>query len=213
MKDSIQMVVVLSLISLLSGLALGGLHAATHERAENNILKYKKIPAVTDIYEVLAGELPPAQREALEEGLLAEKRYVELPDFEEPLLFFVVRKDGQPFAVALEDFGQGFGGDLGVMTGFEIESGNLVAIGITTMAETPGVGTKVREEPFLAQFHGMSPDTVFAVEKEGGDIDAVTGATVSSQAVAVAIGAAAKLYADNRDAILAAIDQVPGGEQ
>mgnify|MGYP000497101308 CR=1 FL=1 len=47
--------------------------------------------------------------------------------------------------------------------------GDLVAIGITTMAETPGVGTKVRDEAFLAQFHGMSKDTVFQVEKDGGE--------------------------------------------
>ena len=212
MNKSIKMVVVLGAIALLSGLALGGLHQLTYERAQNNILKYKKIPAVADIYEVVAGELPPAEREVLEEDLLAEKRLVDLGG-KEPLLFFVVRKDGEPYAVALEDYGQGFGGDLGVMTGFRVDTGDLVAIGITTMAETPGVGTKVRDESFLKQFHGMPRDTVFQVKKDGGQIDAVTGATVSSRAVAQAIDKAAAFYATHRDAIVAAIDQQPGGEQ
>jgi len=88
-----------------------------------------------------------------------------------------------------------------------------VAIGITTMAETPGVGTKVRDASFLKQFHGMAADTAFQVKKDGGQIDAVTGATVSSRAVAQAIEKAAAFYAEHRDAIVAAIDQQPGGEQ
>jgi Na+-translocating ferredoxin:NAD+ oxidoreductase subunit G len=212
MKNSIQMVIVLAVISLLSGLALGGLHQLTFERAQNNILKFKKIPAVADLYEVVAGKLPPAEREAVEEGLLAEKRFVDLGDGE-PVLFFIVRKEGEPFAVAIEDYGQGFGGDLGVMVGFEVESGNLLGVGITTMAETPGVGTKVREESFLAQFLGMSKDTVFKVEKDGGEIDAVTGATISVRAVAQGIERAAAFFEEHREAILAAIDQPLGGAQ
>ncbi len=211
MKNSIQMVLVLAVISLLSGLALGGLHQLTFERAQNNILKFKKIPAVADIYEVVAGTLPPAEREAIEEGLLAEKRFVEIEG--EETLFFVVRKDGEPFAVALEKYGSGFGGDLGVMVGFEIETGDLVAIGITTMSETPGVGTKVRDEGFLAQFPGMKADSVFKVAKQGGVIDAVTGATVSSAAVAAGIEEAARVYAEHRETILAAIDPPTGGAQ
>ncbi len=210
MKNSIQMVVVLAVISLISGLALGGLHQLTHELAENNILKFKKIPAVADIYEVVAGELPPAEREAVEEGLLAEKRLVEIEG--ESILFFVVRKESEPYAVALENYGQGFGGDLGVMIGFEIESGNLVGVGITTMSETPGIGTKVRDASFLAQFPEMSKDTIFKVKKDGGGIDAVTGATVSSRAVAQAIERAGAFYQQHREAIVAAIDVVPGGE-
>jgi Na+-translocating ferredoxin:NAD+ oxidoreductase subunit G len=212
MNKSIQMVVVLTLISLLSGLALGGLHGLTYELAQNNILKFKKIPAVADIYEVAAGKLPPAEREALEEGLLAEKRFVDLGDGE-PVLFFVIRKDGEPFAVALEDYGQGFGGELGVMIGVELESGNLVGVGITTMMETPGVGTKVREKSFLKQFHGMNKETVFKVRKDGGGIDAVSGATISCRAVAQGIELAHAFYTEHREAILTAIDVVPGGAE
>jgi len=212
MKNSIRMVVVLSLISLLSGLALGGLHGLTYERAQNNILKFKKIPAVADIYEVMAGKLPPAEREAIEEGLLAEKRFVDVGE-KQPVLFFVIRKEGEPFAVALENYGAGFGGELGVMIGFEIESGNLLGVGITTMSETPGIGTKVRDESFLKQFHAMGKGTVFKVKKDGGGIDAISGATISSRAVAQGIELAEGFYTTHREAILAAIDVVPGGAQ
>jgi electron transport complex protein RnfG len=112
--------------------------------------------------------------------------------------------------VALEAFGQGFGGKLGVMVGFDLASGDLAGVGITTMSETPGLGTRVREAAFLAQFTGLSKDAVFKVKKDGGVIDAVTGATVSSRAVADAIGQAQALYREQADAIQAAVRADPG---
>ncbi len=210
MKSYVQMVLVLTGIALISGLALGALNELTFETIQNNILRFKKIPAVADIYETVGGELPAAERAQVEEGLLAEKRYLDLGQ-REPSLFFVVRKQGEPFAVALEDYGQGFGGDLGVMVGFEIETANLVGIGITTMSETPGVGTRVKQESFVRQFIGMSSDTVLKVKKDGGEIDAITGATISSRAVAQAMDRARGFYTEHREAILQAVAKSPEG--
>lgn len=211
MKTYIQMIVVLTLIALISGLALGGLYEMTHELAQNNILKFKKIPAVADLYEIANGKLPPAERETIEEGLLIDKRFIELEDNSQAL-FFIVRKDGEPYAVAIEDYGQGFGGDLGVMVGFVIETGDLVGIGITTMSETPGVGTRVRDKAFTDQFQGASANSVFKVKKDGGVVDAVSGATISSRAVSLATEKARDFYAKHRESILKAIDQ-PAGEE
>lgn len=208
MKTYIQMIVVLSVIALISGLALGGLQQLTFERAQNNILKFKKIPAVADIYEIVAGKLAPADRVAVEEGLLAEKRFIDVGG-DEPVLMFVVRKDGNPYAAAIEDYGQGFGGDLGVMVGFELETGNLVGVGITTMAETPGVGTLVKNAAFTSQFEGLGPDAVVKVKKDGGEIDAVSGATISSRAVALAIEKARAFYDEHATAIQEAASQQP----
>ncbi|UCF68967.1 MAG: RnfABCDGE type electron transport complex subunit G [Acidobacteriota bacterium] len=208
MKSYVQMIVVLTLITLISGLALGGLHQMTYERAQNNILKYKKIPAVADIYEVVSGELEPPDRLIVEEGLLTEKRFLDIGD-DEPVLMFVIRKDGEPYAAALEDYGQGFGGDLGVMVGFELDTGSLVGIGITTMAETPGIGTKVKDDSFTAQFRGLGPDSVIKVKKDGGQVDAITGATISSRAVAQAIERARSFYDAHRARVAEAAHQPP----
>lgn len=208
MKTYIQMIVVLSVIALVSGLALGGLQQLTFERAQNNILKFKKIPAVADIYEIVAGKLAPADRVAVEEGLLAEKRFIDVGG-DEPVLMFVVRKDDKPYAAAIEDYGQGFGGDLGVMVGFELETGNLVSVGITTMAETPGVGTLVKDAGFTSQFEGLGPDAVVKVKKDGGEIDAVSGATISSRAVTLAIEKARAFYDEHAAAIQEAASQQP----
>ena len=208
MKTYIQMVVVLSVIALISGLALGGLQQLTFERAQNNILKFKKIPAVADLYEIVAGKLAPADRMSVEEGLLAEKRFINVDD-EEPVLMFVVRKDDKPYAAAIEDYGQGYGGDLGVMVGFELETGKLVGISITTMAETPGVGTLVKEPEFTAQIEGLGPEAVIKLKKDGGEIDAVSGATISSRAVTQAIEKAREFYQEHATAIQEAANQQP----
>ena len=206
MGKYLHMILILTVIALVSGLALGGLNELTFEQIENNILKFKKIPAVVRIYEAVSGALEDAQRASIEEELLAERKLVDLGG-EEPLLLFVVKKEGRPYAAAIENFGLGFGGSLGVMVGFELETGDVVGIGVTTLAETPGVGTRVTEESFTLQFRGLPGDTVFKVKKDGGDIDGISGATISSRAVAEAIARANAFFQEHREKILEAVKE------
>lgn len=206
MGNSLRMIIVLSVITLLSGLALGGLNELTYETAQNNILKFKKIPAVATIYEVIGGKLSSEKRLLLEEELLREKKFVDVGE-EKPTLMFVIKKDNKPYAVTFERFGQGFGGALGVMVGYELESGKLVGIGITTLAETPGVGTRVTKTSFTRQFQTMPAKAIFKVKKDGGHIDAIGGATVSSRAVATAVAAAKTFYNQHRDTIATALNR------
>lgn len=67
-------------------------------------------------------------------------------------------------------------------------AGTVAGVSITGMAETPGLGTKAGEDSWLAQFVGASGPV--AVNKDGGDIDAITGATVTSRAAADGVSAA-----------------------
>ena len=103
--------------------------------------------------------------------------------------------------MTLEGFGKGFGGDLGVIVGFDLATGDLVGVGITTLSETPGLGTRVREPAFRAQFEGMSGAGPFKVTKDGGDIEVVTGATISSRAVAEAVTGAKGTWDEHGAAI------------
>jgi len=205
---SVRMVIVLGVITLASGLSLGALNEATWELAANNVLRFKKIPAVVDIYAAMGQEFSPVEHAALEEELLAEKRFVDI-GAKEPMLFFVVKKDGEPAAVALEGIGQGFGGDVGVMIGVDLATAEVTGIGVTTMSETPGVGTRVREPAFAAQFAGVPGTTVFKVKKDGGPIDAITGATISSRAVTDAVAAAMATFREHEDAIRDAVAAGP----
>jgi len=208
MPKSVQMFLALSIISLVSGVSLGGLFEATHELAEENILKFKKIPAVVDIYGVVEGEVNEQRRGALETELLAERKLVDIGE-KEPLLLFQIKKDGQAKGVAIEGVGRGFGGKLGVMAGFDMESEQLIAIGITTMSETPGVGTRVKEAAFTQQFVALGKDVELKLKKDGGTLDGVSGATISSRAVAEALRNTRKLLGEHKAAIEKALAAPP----
>jgi electron transport complex protein RnfG len=208
MKQALRMFAVLCSVTLVSGASLGSLFEATHELAENNILKFKKIPAVVVIHSFLEGVIGEERRIELEAKLLAEKRYADV-GAADSLLLFVLEKEGKPHAVTLEEFGQGFGGELGVMVGFELETGHVVGVGVTTMSETPGIGTRIRETAFTAQFAGIGSDAVLKVKKDGGQIDAVSGATVSSRAVAEAVGRARAVYDEHAATIREAVMRAP----
>ena len=102
--------------------------------------------------------------------------------------------------VALEQFGSGYGGDLGVVVGFRIQEDTLAGIGITTMKETAGVGTKVKEPSFLKQFPGKSLPV--QLRSQGGEIDAISGATVSSNGVITAVDKAVAIYKELKPLLL-----------
>lgn len=204
MATYLRMILVLSVITLLSGIALGGLNELTREKAENNILRFKKIPAVAGIYQAIHGQLPAEELSAVKNRLLEQKIILSLEN-QSPRQLYIINKDGAPYAVAFETFGQGFGGELGVMAGYRLAGEKLVGIGITTLAETPGVGTRVTEPTFTRQFQGMKLDSTFKVKKDGGAIDAVTGATISSRAVAEALRESTEFFRAHQSAIRSAI--------
>jgi electron transport complex protein RnfG len=58
----------------------------------------------------------------------------------------------------------------------------VTGVKIMSHAETPGLGAKIVESAFIDQFKGV-PQSDLMLSKKGGAIDAITGATVSSQAV------------------------------
>jgi electron transport complex protein RnfG len=58
----------------------------------------------------------------------------------------------------------------------------VTGVKIMAHSETPGLGAKITEESFTGQFPGVAEDDLM-LSKDGGAIDAITGATVSSVAV------------------------------
>jgi len=81
------------------------------------------------------------------------------------------------------------------MVGVNIEDDNIIGAGVTTHNETPGVGSRAKSDPgFAAQFKGLSIKDTFKVKTDGGQVDAVSGATVTSRGVTVAATEAGKIY-------------------
>ncbi len=81
----------------------------------------------------------------------------------------------------------GFGGELDMAVGVD-KSGAVTGVSIVKMSETSGLGANANRESFRSQYIGKSGSV--ALKKQGGEIDALTGATVTSTAVTRGVNAA-----------------------
>lgn len=189
MKDMIKMVVVLTALCLISGGSLAFIRGKTKDTIEYQQLKFVKGPAIKSI-------LDKATNDPIVDRFKIETENAE-PSF------FVGVVDGQPNQVAFESSGKGFGGDVGLIVGVDLETDKIVGVGVTTHSETPGVGSRAKSEPgFTGQFAGMATDQPFKVKNDGGQIDAISGATITSRAVASGVTEAGKIYKQLKPRIL-----------
>ncbi|RRD70395.1 MULTISPECIES: RnfABCDGE type electron transport complex subunit G [unclassified Desulfovibrio] len=196
MKDVARMVVVLSVLCGLSGFALSYLKMVTASGIDEQVLTYVQGPA-------LEGVFPDADNEPI-----ADRRVFGLPDGGKTTVFPVMR-GGELAAVALEAAGKGYGGPIGVMVGFNIADDSLAGIGVTTLKETPGLGMRIAEPGFTAQFPAQKLPV--GLKDSGGAVDAVSGATISSQGAVEAVNRAAGHYAALKAEILAAWGKAASG--
>lgn len=81
--------------------------------------------------------------------------------------------------------GKGYGGNIEILIGLEDET-TVKGIVIISHTETPGLGAKITEDWFTGNFAGVSLDDI-ALKRDGGEIDGITGATISSRAVVEAV--------------------------
>jgi len=88
----------------------------------------------------------------------------------------------------------GFSGEIRVMVGFKPD-GSIHDSSVLDHAETPGLGTKMDLPKFKDQYMGKNPaGNNIKVTKDGGEIDAITAATISSRAFSDAIQRAYDAY-------------------
>ncbi len=89
----------------------------------------------------------------------------------------------------------GYGGEVALMVGFEADKTTLVCYRKLAAAETPGLGMNLTLPDFADQFKGKNASRELRVKKDGGEIEAITSATITSRAVCGAVNAAAKTLA------------------
>ena len=172
---------VLTILACLSGSLLAALRNGTQERIDVQVLEFVKGPAIRAIFEGATND-PIKDRFILKDG-----------DVERT--FFVAVIDGEPRGVAFETSGKGYGGDVGLMVGIDVKDNVLLGVGVTTHAETPGMGAKAKSDPnFAVQFKGLPLEKPVKVTSDGGTINAISGATITSRAVSSAATDADKIY-------------------
>ncbi len=181
MREMIKMIVVLTILCSFSGGLLAAIRNETKDRIENQQLTFVKGPAIMAILE-------GASNDPIVDRLKIEDQGIERN-------FFIGVFDGKAGSVAFESSGKGFGGDIGIMVGVNTSDDSIVGVGVTTHSETPGVGSKAKSDPsFVAQFKDKPLVGAFQVKSDGGQVDALSGATVTSRGVSVALTNAGAIY-------------------
>lgn len=102
--------------------------------------------------------------------------------------------DGNVVGYVAKALTQGFGGEIEITVAL-LPDGTLagISVGGTNFAETAGLGAKAKEPEFQEQFIGKT--LAVSLTKDGGEIEAISGATITSTAVVQGVNAAAAAIA------------------
>lgn len=162
MKETIRLILVLTIICAVSSALLAAVYSKTKEPIRQ-ALELRTAEA--------AAKVMPAGVAMPEKKVLGDAT------------FFVARQDGKLAAVAAEGRSKnGYGGTVALMVGMSAD-GKLVGYEVVQANETPGLGTKMTTEAFKKPLLGKPLKGAWKVRKDGGDVDAITAATISSRAV------------------------------
>jgi len=179
----INMVIVLTVVSLIAAYALASVFNMTKEPIEQAALK-KKLKAIAEVAPVFDND-PNAE--------MFKMAAFEPSAGLDSLEVYPAKKDGNVVGYAVKTYTmKGFSGLIEIMIGFE-KDGTIKNYSVLKHAETPGLGTKMgswfnNDTKPNQCINGKNPkDTKMQVSKDGGDIDAITAATISSRAFLDAI--------------------------
>lgn len=187
MKSIISMALRLSLICAIAAFALA------------NVAEITRKP--------IAAAEARAQREAVEAVLPSFARLTIdtlQTDTGDPALYFSGVDDTGPTGTAFKSTsGLGYSGEIEIMMGVNLE-GKISGVRILRHAETPGLGANYAAPQMLDEFYkDRATDSNWKLKKDGGEVDAVTGATVTGRAIADAIETGLQQYLVNKDNIKA----------
>ena len=165
-----NMVSSLVVVTLVASAALGYVYELTKEPIAAAKLA-KKIRAIDEV-------VPEYDNNPVE-----EMYKIPVEGTEDSLEVYPAKKDGKLISSAIRTYSpKGYGGEVWLMVGL-LPDGTINKIAVLEHKETPGLGSKMNGEDFKHQFIGKNPSTFnLKVKKDGGDVDALSGATISSRA-------------------------------
>lgn len=173
-----NLILALGSVTLLSAFSLGYVYEWTLEpiatakrekqlRAINAVVEFDNDP-LSENFQLLEGE--PVE------------------DDPNALVFYPAKKKEILESYAIKTYSdQGYSGRIEVMVGLEL-NGQIREVQVLSHRETPGLGSKITDGEFLNQFIEQHPAQFdLRVTKDGGAVDGISGATISSRAVGEAI--------------------------
>ena len=184
-----NMVITLLVITIVAGLSLGFVNDLTIAPKAKARLE-RKINALKQV-------LP-----AFDNNPVEEVKLIKVASAKDSVEIYPAFCKGQNVGVAVTGSSEkGFSGLVKLMVSFKPD-GNIQNIAVLEQKETPGLGTKMKDEKFLQQFLDKIPGTFnLKVKKDGGDVDALTGATISSRAFSEAVQMAYDVFKEQKETL------------
>jgi electron transport complex protein RnfG len=181
----VNMVLTLFVVATVAALALGGVYTVTKEPIA--IAKQKKLEA--------------AIKAVLPDFDSIQTTKVKEADGPDSLTIYYAFKGKQPLGAAVKTYSmKGFSGRIELMVGI-LEDGTINNTAVLSHKETPGLGDKmdIKKSDFSVQFREKNPATFkLKVTKDGGDVDAITAATISSRAFCDAVRRATDTFDEQK---------------
>lgn len=196
-----NMVLVLFGVTLISSAAVAYVYSLTI----SSINEAKKNKQANAIRHVIPGEF--------NNDPVADAWKVKTPDGGE-LEFFPAKKEEETIGTAVKTYTKdGFGGQIWLMVGFNPD-GTISNYSVLEHKETPGLGSKMDlwfTKDGKGSIIGKNPGTTgLRVKKDGGEVDAITAATISSRAFLDAVNRASAALAGNADTYSGATSKSTG---
>ncbi len=175
----------------------------TYEGTRERISMLREEALNNAIFEVLPGIESTVSYQINAQGALVSPEH---PDPTRPQLFAGYDPSGNLVGFAIEAAGQGYADVIRVLYGYDPFSEQIVGFHVLESKETPGLGDKIEKDPsFLANFNGLDvsldhasgslSQEVVAVKsgmkEQPWEVDGITGATISSRAIAAIINRSA----------------------
>ncbi|MFW6019949.1 MAG: RnfABCDGE type electron transport complex subunit G [Bacteroidales bacterium] len=171
-----NMLLTMVIVTAVAALALGGVYKATKTPIEKN--QEQKTNAA------LQNVLPDYNNK-----ITQDTKTVKTDEGKE-ITLYKAKKDDELVGVAVETFTtKGYSGLIKLMVGF-LPDGTIENISVLQHAETPGLGDKMEKgkSEWSKQLNGKNPaEFNLSVSKDGGDVDAITAATITSRAYCDAV--------------------------
>ncbi len=188
MREILKLVLVLSLICGVSAATLQVVRVNLEPVIEKQNDYYVRGPALERLFD------QPAS------NLLSNKIVFEVGEEQYPIFYTI--KEGKLTGMAIEAIGKGgYGGDLSLMIGADLEKDVLLGMELIKHSETPGIGSKIEKESFREQWEKHTVAEQIKLKDDGGKIQSISGATYSMKAVMNASQRIYDLIQANRDKI------------
>ena len=179
--SSLRLVLTLGIAGLLSGIAIIGIYEATlptitaNKARELREAVFKVLPGVSKMQALVYRD--------------DELVIVQEPDKDEPVVYGGYDEQSDFVGYAIPAAGPGFQDTIAILYGFKPDTRRVVGMEVLESRETPGLGDKIyKDMDWVNEFKSLDTEPEIVAVKKGtktasNQVDAITGATISSKAI------------------------------